>query len=140
MKVRADKRRLIPLPGHRGVNGPAEIGQVVRDEVGQVGVLGMVPDLLGRIEVGSIRWQPFRIEPARPVFPEDADRLAVDVPAVQDNDEPTRQMAVKPYGFSTLRVINGQCTTPLGAMTTVGVSKTCTSCSSPKRISSSAPK
>jgi hypothetical protein len=95
MKVRADKRRLISLFGHRGADGPAKVGQVVRDEVGQVRILGVVPDLLGRIEVWGIGRQPFRLEPVRPAFQEDADRLPVDVPAVQNDDEPPRQMAVE---------------------------------------------
>jgi len=74
MEVRADKRRLISLSGHRGADGAVEVGQVVRDEVGQIRVLGVAADLLDRVEVRGVGRQPLRLDPVRPAFLEDAHR------------------------------------------------------------------
>lgn len=42
-----------------------QVFDVPGHEVRQITVLGVVPDLLGRIQVGCVGRQPFKLEPSR---------------------------------------------------------------------------
>ena len=64
------------MSGHRGACGAVEVGQIVRDEGGQVRALGVVADLRDRVEVRGVARQPLRLDSVHPAFLEDADRRA----------------------------------------------------------------
>lgn len=55
---RTQQGRLCSTLLERGLNGLPEVGDIRRNVVGQVGVLGSVPDLFVGIEVGSTRRGP----------------------------------------------------------------------------------
>lgn len=67
---------------------------VIRNEVGQVGILGVVPNHLNGIEIRSIAGQPFHFQPRYVGFLEQAHGLAMRIVPIQDQDELAPQMAV----------------------------------------------
>ena len=50
----------------RLANGPLQLRRVVRDEVGQVAVLGVAPSRFDRIEFRRIGRQPFEVDVLQP--------------------------------------------------------------------------
>jgi len=62
-------------------------GSAKWNEVGQVAVFGVVPDLLHGVEFRGIRGQPFWFKPVRVSRAQHTDRLAMDVVAVEDQNE-----------------------------------------------------
>lgn len=77
-----------------------EVVAVVRQEVGQFGILGVAPARLDWIQLRSIRWQPLEGEPMRMVLLKMRGGRAVGPQAVPDQDHlPTMmpmQLAEKP--------------------------------------------
>src|SRR5512138_4037206 len=73
--------------------GPSQIRDVVRQEVRQIPVFGLCPDLFVRIELRRIRRQPFDLQPTREPFQEPTGRRAMDLPTVQNQDKSPWQMA-----------------------------------------------
>ena len=69
MKVRADRRRLISSSGHRGADGAVEVGQIVRDEGGQIRVPGVAADLLDRVRGPGRRAATTPVGPSPPRLP-----------------------------------------------------------------------
>jgi len=67
---------------------------VIRNEVGQVGILGVVPNHLNGIEIWSIAGQSFHFQPRYVGFLEQAHGLAMRIVPIQDQDELAPQMAV----------------------------------------------
>jgi len=55
-------------------HGLSEVWDVLRNEIGQIGVLGPRPDLFIRIEFGGIGGQPFNPQSAREPLPESPSR------------------------------------------------------------------
>ena len=62
---------------------------VSRRSVGKVGVFGMVPDLLHRVEFRRMAGEPFHLKAAGPL-PQSAHRGPMHAPAIQDKDEAIR--------------------------------------------------
>ena len=72
-----------------------KIVHILRNEVGQIAVFGVVPNHLYRVEFGSIGRQPLDHEPVGVLRLQDSDRLAVGVQAVQHQYEPTAQVVME---------------------------------------------
>ncbi len=66
---------------------------VVGDVVGQVGVLGMRPDLLCGVEVRRVGWKPFDQEFAAEALHQPPCSRSVDRPTIQDQDDPATNLA-----------------------------------------------
>jgi hypothetical protein len=49
----------------RTMNGNIQVQQIVRDEVGQVTIFGVVPDMFDRVEFRGVGRKPFEVEPSR---------------------------------------------------------------------------
>ena len=65
-----------------------EFCDVLRNEVGQVHVLRPSPDLFIGIEFRGVRRQPFEAQPAWEPCQELVRGRTVDLPAIQDQDDP----------------------------------------------------
>jgi hypothetical protein len=72
---------------NESANGLTKGSDIVGDIVGQVSVLGLRPDVLHRIEVGSIGRQPLHAEPRRVRFLQLPRRCPMHGPAITDKDE-----------------------------------------------------
>ena len=70
---------------------PAKMEHIVRDEVGQVHVLGSVPDALHWVKLRSIRWQPFNLKPARESLEQSSNCRSMNLPPVEDQNNSSRQ-------------------------------------------------
>ena len=68
------------------------VGCVVR----QITILGAAPHRLDRIEIRSISRQPLDGQPTRTLFSQQANRLAMHVETIQDDDQVFPQHAMKP--------------------------------------------
>lgn len=79
-------------PLERIVDGLPEVSDILRDEVGQIPVLGSCPHLFIRIEVGSIRRQPFNPQSTREALLKPESGRAMRLRAIQDQDESARQV------------------------------------------------
>src|SRR4030042_4344221 len=88
---RTQQGLLGPGPLERVVNGLPEVGDILRDEVGQIAVLGLRPYLFIGIEVGSIGRQPFNPQSPWESFLKPPSGRAMRLRAVQDQEESTRQ-------------------------------------------------
>lgn len=73
-------------PSQRLADGSAQMVHVLSDEVGQVGVLGSIPQLLIGIEIGGIGWQPFDVQPLGKTLSQTACGRAMHRPAVPHQD------------------------------------------------------
>ena len=74
-----------------------KIGAVVGNEIGQVAVLGVVPDLFGRVEVWGVGGEPFDPDACTVAVQILAhDFGPMDVPTIQDEDEFTLKTASDP--------------------------------------------
>ena len=60
--------RLSALVRQGSVHLLAEVIAVVRDEVGQIAVFGMVPHLLSRVEFRGVGREPFHLDPTAMAF------------------------------------------------------------------------
>ena len=76
------------------MDGMLKVVEVIRDEIGQVGVLGMIPNHFHRIKVRGIAGQPFDLEPIDPGFLQQAHCLAMDTVTIQHQDELAPQVAM----------------------------------------------
>lgn len=75
---------------HRFVHFASEAGNIIGDKVGQISVLASVPNLLCRIEIRSIRWQPLDSDASGKESTESFGPRPVDWPAVHDKDKAMR--------------------------------------------------
>src|SRR5262245_21264070 len=70
-----------------------EVVDVVRNEVGQVAIFGLVPNVFDGIKIGRIGRQPLHAQPGATLFLKAANRRAVDGPAVADQQQwPTQSV------------------------------------------------
>ncbi len=74
-------------PFNRAVDMNLKLLDVLGDEVGQVGVLGAVPDLLDGIELGGVGGQPFEGKGAAVALGQPAGGRAMDVASIPHDDE-----------------------------------------------------
>lgn len=74
-------------------DGVVESFEVGGDEVSELGVLGMAPESLDRIEIGRVSRKPFDVEPLRAAFVQLADGRAMDVEPVHHDDERSPMLA-----------------------------------------------
>ena len=58
MEEGTEQRLVLAFASERAGDSPAQFQNVVGNEVGQVGVLGVIPDLFGGVEFRSVRRQP----------------------------------------------------------------------------------
>ncbi len=101
---RPQQRLLAPSPTERATDGLAECSDVIRDVVGQVVVLGVLPDLLVGVEVRGVRGQPFDLDPARKPFKQSPGGRAMRWQPIDDQDDAVRQ-ALKQTGHEVLEVV-----------------------------------
>jgi hypothetical protein len=79
----------------RRLDGLMKVVDVVRDEVRQIGVLGMVPTLLDGVQLGGIRRQRLEREPVGMVLLEVRRRRTVRAQAIPDHDHVSSIMTVQ---------------------------------------------
>jgi hypothetical protein len=60
---------------------------IIRNEVGQVSIFGMIPDYLDWIQIRRISWQPLHLEPVRMLSLQQPYGLAVGAEAIHHDDE-----------------------------------------------------
>ena len=72
-----------------------EVVHVVRDEVGQFGVLGVIPALLDRVEFRRISRQPLPVEPGRAMGRKKAGRGSMGPQPAGDDKDPAPRVAVQ---------------------------------------------
>ena len=73
----------------------AKMDHIIRDEVGKISVLGVIPEHLDWIELRSIAGKPFHLEPIYTCFLQEADSLAVCAIAIQHQNELASQVTVQ---------------------------------------------
>lgn len=95
LEKRAHQAPLVPRAGQRSGNGLMKIVHILRNEVGQIAVFGVVPNPLHRVEIRSIGRQPLDLEPVGMRRLQDPDRLAVGVQAVQNRHESAAQVVME---------------------------------------------
>jgi len=71
----------------RSSHSLVKVIDILRNEVCQVGVLGVVPQHLHRVEFGSIGGKPLHLEPIRVRLLQQAHGFAMNAVAIQDQDE-----------------------------------------------------
>ena len=71
----------------RELSQVVEIVDSVRNDVGQFGVFGVVPESFDRVQVRGLGQQPLEVEPGRMSFGELTGRAAIHVKAVSDDDD-----------------------------------------------------
>ena len=64
-KITPEKCRFVFLLPERGFKLAGQVGQIIWQEVGQVAIFAMVPNLLGRIEFRSVGRKPLSRKPIR---------------------------------------------------------------------------
>lgn len=74
------------LVGEGRLDGLVEVVEIVRDEVGQVGVFGVAPALLDGVQFRRIGGQRLEREPRRMVLLEPRRRRSVHAPPIPDED------------------------------------------------------
>jgi hypothetical protein len=76
------------LTGNGLIDAGVKVIAIVRDEIGQVRVFGMIPDLLGWIEVRRVGRKPFHADRCGMATQVLTQNLGtVDIPSVKDEDE-----------------------------------------------------
>lgn len=68
-------------------NGIVKLLDVVGDEVGQGGVLGVTPERFDRVQIGSVGREPLDVEPSCPSLAQSANGRAMDVEPIEDDDQ-----------------------------------------------------
>jgi len=63
-----------------------QMAYIIGHEVGQRGVLGVAPQAFDRIEVGSVRWQPFHMQPIGTGGLQSLDGCPVHVEAIEHHE------------------------------------------------------
>ena len=91
MKKRTQQVFLATLATKRITHRLSQCVNILRNEVGQVHIFAVIPNLLDRVEVRGISWQPFEIQLAEPQS-EFLCRRTVNHPAVDNQDEPSGKM------------------------------------------------
>lgn len=77
---------VLALVGEGRLDGLVEVVEIVRDEVGQVGVFGMVPALLDGVQFRRIGGQWLEGEPRRMVLLAPRRRRSMHAPPIPDED------------------------------------------------------
>ena len=91
MKKRTQQVFLATLATKRITHCLSQCVNILRNEVGQVHIFAVIPNLLDRVEVRGISWQPFEIQLAEPQS-EFLCRRTVNHPTVDNQDEPFGKM------------------------------------------------
>jgi len=68
-------------------NASSQLLDILGKVVGQVGILGSRSDLLNRVEVRSVRRQPFDVKTSGKAFRQPSRRRAMDQPAIHDEND-----------------------------------------------------
>lgn len=83
------------LPGNGRIDGPIEVVEIVGNEVGQIGVLGVVPALLNRIQLGTVRRQRLECEPCGVAFLKVRRGRSMHVPAIPHHNNVAAVVAMQ---------------------------------------------
>src|ERR1044072_7493275 len=83
MEERTQQWLILSLRTERVGNSLPEFQHMIGNEVGQVGVFGVIPNLLGRIKLGSVRRQPLNMDASAKASFDFLDTRLVDLPPVQ---------------------------------------------------------
>lgn len=89
-----DKLSIFAYIMDRVIHGLGKMLHIIRNEVRQVSVLGVIPDHLNWIQVGCIAGQPFHFKPVHAGFAQEANSFAVCTEAVHNQDELSAQMTM----------------------------------------------
>jgi len=108
MKERSQPFRCLAGLLERAVHRAFQLQNVAGHVVGQVGVLGMVPHMLHRVESRRVRRKP--LESESPARLKAAGRLAMHRPAVQHHDQGPSQMPLH-VPQETLELLGGDIST-----------------------------
>ena len=71
-----------------------ELGDIIRDEVGEVAVFRLAPNILNRVEFGRITGKPRYVQPRAASLVQAADRRAVGGQAIADQQQRTTQLVM----------------------------------------------
>jgi len=83
------------LFGDGRIDGLVEVVEIVGNEVGQVGILGMVPALFNRVQFGRVGRQRLERKPRRMVLLEVCRRRLMHVPAIPRQNHVTAIMTMQ---------------------------------------------
>lgn len=85
MKKRTEQILLLRLMPQRSIKLTCQVFNIIRYKIRQLAVLAVIPDLLNRIQLRSIVWQPFNINTAKSSL-QSFNAAAADHPAVNHKD------------------------------------------------------
>ena len=91
-KERSQQSLLSLNSAQRPPNGSSQLCQILRQEVGQVAILAMVPDALHRVEVRGIRRQPFHVHASPKTPPQPTLSRSMHLPAVHNQNDASPEM------------------------------------------------
>ena len=86
---------LVFFANQRPMNGDVQVQQVVRDEVGQITIFGVVPNVFDWVEIRGIGRQPLEVEPIRMNVGDLTSGATMHIPAIPDQNGPPAQMTSK---------------------------------------------
>jgi hypothetical protein len=92
---RTDKMSVLACIAHRGAHDLAKFLDIIRDEVGQVTVLGVIPDHLDRVQIRGVAGKPLYLKPVYFGLSQEPNGLAVGTVAIHHHDELAAQVAVQ---------------------------------------------
>jgi len=74
-------------------NRPPQVNHIVRDKISQIGIFGLVPDTLHRIEFRRVGRQPFQLQPTPKASGQPPPSGTVDRPTIPDQNEATGKLS-----------------------------------------------
>jgi len=95
---------LFALTAQRGIQCISQMCNVIRYKIRQLAVFAVVPDLLNRIQLRCIGWQPFHVDTFSKPFSKPANAAAMNHPTVDDKDDALGKMQ-KQFSNKVLKIV-----------------------------------
>jgi hypothetical protein len=92
---RMDERSILAYISDGDTHSLAKMDHIIRDEVGQISILGVIPEHLDWVEFRRIAGKPFHLEPVYACFLQEANSLTVRAIAIQHQNQLSSQVTVQ---------------------------------------------
>lgn len=92
MKERVESLRFVAIGVEQLFQFVMKVVDVVGNDVGQVSILGLVPDVFHGVKFRCIGWQPFHSQPIRARVEQLSDRRSMGGQPIADQDDRPTQL------------------------------------------------